>query len=188
MTMITQNAHRPKKGFSIKGIALALALLVTGLHGAQAETSFPAGIDARTLRKANRKGTNIASLGKVCSSTSPLSGILVKAEISNHISRGDARASGYTLVCGRRCTSFPAKFYYCDGTLAGSFGYYGKWEGNGQPRAYGGAGGAPAHSVRAIQANARRKKCGSNLYLQTRKGKSACLSWNANSGRTGSPF
>lgn len=174
-------------GFSLKGIALALGLLITSVASSSAE-SFPDGLSARALRKANRKGVNVAALGKVCSSTKPLSGLLIKAEISHHISPGDARSSGYTAVCGRSCVSFPAKFYYCDGSLAGSFGYYGTWEGNGQPRAYGGAGGAPAHSVRAIQANARRKKCGSQLHLQTRKNKSACLSWNANSSRTGSPF
>ena len=146
-------------------------------------------IDKRTLRKAARKKVNTSALSAVCSNTTPLSGLLIKSEISHHINRGDPRASGYTLVCGKRCVQFIADFYYCDGSKAGSFGYYGRWNVTGKPRAYGAAGGAPAHSVNAIRAAARRKGCGTNLYLKTsRKAKTSCLSWNANASRTGSPF
>jgi hypothetical protein len=145
--------------------------------------------EVRAARKEARQTTRPRSVSSVCSSSRPLSGLLVKSQISHHISSGDPRAAGYTLVCGRSCVQFIADFYYCDGTKAGSFGYYGRWNGNGKARAYGAAGGAPAHSVRAIQATARKKRCGSTLYLKTqRKAKAACLTFNAFSARTGSPF
>lgn len=145
--------------------------------------------ELRAARKEARQTIRPRSVSSICSSSRPLSGLLVKSQISHHISGGDPRAAGYTLVCGRTCVQFIADFYYCDGTKAGSFGYYGRWNGNGKARAYGAAGGAPAHSVRAIQAVARKKKCGSTLYLKTqRKAKAACLTFNAFSARTGSPF
>lgn len=134
-------------------------------------------------------------LSSVCSSSEPVSGFLIKAEASNHINNGDPRTSGYSLICGRECAEFIAQVYYCDGTPAASFGYYGKWSrshgGNGRPRAYGAAGGAPKHSVRLIRAVARRKPCGNNLYVQLTKqalgGKApACRHWDANSSRSGS--
>ena len=152
------------------------------------EMSFPEGTSPRVMYKALRKGANQSGLASVCSSTAPLRNMLIKSELSHHISNpGDGRQGGYTLVCGKQCpTRFPVNFYYCDGTLAGKFGYYGRWNGNGKPRAYGGAGGAPPHSVSKIAANARRKKCGSLLYLPV-SGKS-CVSWSASASRTGSPF
>lgn len=170
--------------------ALALSVLVISSLPSQgfAQSSI-SGRDIRAARKEARQNVRPRTISSVCSSTKPLSGLLVKSQISHHINSGDPRAAGYTLVCGRSCVQFIADFYYCDGTKAGSFGYYGRWDGNGKARAYGAAGGAPAHSVRSIQAVARKKKCGSNLFLKTsRSAKSACLSFSAFASRTGSPF
>ncbi|RIL06772.1 MAG: hypothetical protein DCC75_10570 [Proteobacteria bacterium] len=160
--------------------------------------SYPRGLNPRDMRKMarakkKRKNNNSNSnsapgLGSVCTSAVTLSGMLVKAEISDHINRGDPRASGYTLVCGQRCVEFVADFFYCDGTKAGSFGYYGRWNVTNRPRAYGAAGGAPQHSVSAIQATARRKKCGTTLFLRTQRKRSQCLAFSAFASRTGSPY
>lgn len=141
---------------------------------------------------AAKRATNLES---VCSSVEPVSGFLIKAEASNHINKGDPRTAGYSLICGTECVEFIAQIYYCDGSPAASVGYYGKWSrshgGNGRPRGYGAAGGAPKHSVRAIRAAARRKPCGSNLFVQITKpyvggAVPACRVWDANLNRVGS--
>ena len=168
---------------------LVTAITVGLLAGPTSTYASNSSRELRAARKEARQTIRPRSVSSVCSSSRPLSGLLVKSQISHHINSGDPRAAGYTLVCGRSCVQFIADFYYCDGSKAGSFGYYGTWSGNGKARAYGAAGGAPAHSVRAIQATARKKKCGSTLYLKTqRKAKAACLTFNAFSARTGSPF
>lgn len=173
----------------ILGSLFLCLLLVSSLPEQGFAQSSITGREIRAARKDARQTVRPRNISSVCSSTKPLSGLLVKSEISHHINSGDPRAAGYTLVCGRSCVQFIADFYYCDGTKAGSFGYYGRWDGNGKPRAYGASGGAPAHNVRSIQAVARKKKCGSNLFLKTsRSKKSACLSFNAFASRTGSPF
>jgi hypothetical protein len=108
-------------------------------------------------------------LAAVCGSyTSILNGqMLIKSEISNHINSGDARATGYTLVCGSQCPANLRKtdFFYANGLYAGSVGYYGTFSGNGRPRLYGAASAAPQHFVNLIAAKARTIGNG-KLYIQ----------------------
>lgn len=146
---------------------------------------------------AEAAGKKTRTLAGICSSSLPVESFLIKAEASNHINPGDRRTTGYSLICGRECVQFPAFFFYCDGTPAASFGYYGKWSrshgGNGMPRAYGAAGGQPQHYVRKIRAIARKKTCGRMLYLQTAAPTVAnpipeCRHWDANSSRVGTPY
>lgn len=114
-----------------------------------ATTASAENVSVRTLNKASRGDDPVASvmnLRKVCRTVKTVTGneFLWKSEISNHITGGDLRRTGPTLVCNRICpASFPMPFYYSDGVQAGSVGYYGRFSGNGQPRAYCAAGGAP---------------------------------------------
>ena len=148
---------------------------------------IPQGADSRTVRKLLRAGKK-GNLAAVCPSIASFRGGqgLIKSEISKHISPSDPRASGYTLVCGSLCpSSFPASFYYSDGTLAGKFGYYGRYSGNGRPRAYCGAGGAPVCSTSAIYSRARGLRTGSSLYLKLNSRQ--CISFSGAPGaRNGS--
>lgn len=111
----------------------------------------------------------VGGLAMVCASTSSIlpGQMLIKSEASNHIHNGDPRTTGYTLVCGSQCTANLRRsdFFYADGSYAGSVGYYGRFSGNGQPRLYGAAGGAPQHFASQIAAKASGIGNGM-LYLQ----------------------
>lgn len=115
--------------------------------------------------------------------------MLIKSEISSHIHGKDPRATGYTLVCASQCpkTLHKSDFFYADGSYAGSVGYYGRFHGNGKPRLYGAAGGAPQHFARDIAARARTIGNG-KLYMQISTAKSGagteCKEFNP-SGRNG---
>lgn len=130
-------------------------------------------------------------LATVCASYTPIiSGqMLIKSEISKHINPGDVRATGYTLVCGSQCVKNlnKADFFYADGSYAGSVGYYGRFSGNGQPRLYGAAGGAPQHFASQIARKADGIGNG-KLYMQTSRAKSGstttCKEFNPR-GRNG---
>ena len=125
-------------------------------------------------------------LAAVCRTVSPISlgEMLVKSEISDHIHGGDPRATGYTVVCARLCPAGRnnVPFYYSDGAQAGSVGYYGTFSGNGRPRLYGAAGGAPQHFVSQIAPEAARRGNG-KLYLDM--GNGSCKEFNP-TGRNGS--
>lgn len=149
------------------------------------------------IAHAAKRNKRSGSLNAVCTSALPVENFLIKAEASNHINRGDLRTTGFSLICGKECVEFPANFYYCDGTPAAAFGYYGKWSrshgGNGKSRAYGASGGVPQHFVNKIRAQARRMPCGRNLYLQINRPTASnpipeCRYWDANSSRVGSPW
>ena len=154
-------------------------------HLSASHYGMPEGSSQRDLRKIARK-SRASGLSKVCSSTKPI-GALLKNASPGHISSGDPRAPGFALVCSRSdCPrGFPAKAYYSDGTLAFSLGYYGRWEGNGQPRAYCGTGGAGVCSSRSVSSNARAKGRNGKVYIDF--GGKSCRS--ATPGiRNGSPF
>ena len=168
-------------------LLLSLFLLFTPFASAEnMSISLPEGLNAREARlftrAAKAKPKAVSKLKKLCKKIITLrpGQALIKSQISAHIPRGDARASGYTFVCGSLCASFPAPFYYSDGTLAGKLGYYGRYSANGRPRAYCAAGGAPRCSVSSIYAKARRKKTGSYLYLKSNS--TTCFKFNGAPG------
>lgn len=141
----------------------------------------PADAAERRNRAKNR------ALSNVCKSVRTYSGNqgLIKSEISNHISKGDRRATGYTYVCGTGACgrSSCLSFYYSDGSLAGKFGrYFPNFSGNGKPRFYGGTGCAPQHFASQIARTARSKRTGQSLYLDL--GGKQCIQFNP-TGRNG---
>jgi hypothetical protein len=153
-------------------------------------------LSARSLNKVGRAknvSERLSGLRAVCNTIRPVNGneLLYKSEISPHITSGDVRASGPTLVCGKVCpASWPADLYYSDGTLAAKLGYYSVWNVTGRPRAYCGAGGAPACSNSTLVRESRRRGRDGQLYLQTSAKKSGTKTvcyrvWPL--GRTGSP-
>lgn len=71
---------------------------------------------------AGRSATPPGGSASVCSSASPVTDFLIKAEASNHINRGDPRTSGYSLICGRECVQFITQFFYFDGEPAAHMG------------------------------------------------------------------
>lgn len=145
------------------------------------------GMNARSLRKMSR-GANRANggLAAVCPTVKSVTGreFLYKSEISNHISKGDARSSGPTLVCNRICPAFPAPLYYSDGVQAARLGYYGRWKVTGKSRGYCAAGGVPACSNNTLSRNSRARRRDGKLYLKINK--TTCYRVNP-VGRTGSP-
>jgi hypothetical protein len=122
---------------------------------------------------------------KICKSTAPLKGALLKNAYPGHISKNDPRASGFAFVCGSDCArSFPVSAFFSDGTLAFKLGYYGRWEGNGQPRAYCGTNGAPSCPVGTVVRQSRQAGRDGKVYLHF--GGGSCRS--ATPGvRTGNP-
>jgi hypothetical protein len=172
------------------------ALLCT--FGLLAATTLHADADtgARAARKAARSRTvaaNIAAFKKVCATVNTVSSneFLYKSDISHHISSGDARAQGPTLVCNRVCPQkFPAGLYYSNGALAAKLGYYGRWNVSGQPRAYCATGGAAPCSNTTLARTARARGNDGFLYLQTsaasQGAKTVCYRVKA-LGRTGNP-
>lgn len=128
------------------------------------------------------------ALSAVCASTSLISSgeMLIKSEASNHIHDGDARTTGYTVVCGALCPAHLnyVPFFYSNGELAGAVGYYGLFSGNGRPRLYGAAGDADQHFASAIAKRAAQIGNG-KLYLQMKPDGSSCKQFNP-SGRNGS--
>jgi hypothetical protein len=152
------------------------------------DASAQEGMSSRSLRKMARGAPRAqgGGLAGVCPTVKPVTGkeFLYKSEISHHISKGDARSSGPTLVCNRVCPKFPAPLYYSDGTEAARLGYYGRWNVTGKARAYCAAGGAPACSNSALNRNARARGRDGKLYLKING--STCYRVNP-IGRTGSP-
>jgi hypothetical protein len=166
---------------------LILPALVLSFSAQAEDPQFPHGFSARSIRALARKGVVEArSLSSVCKSVAPIRALLKNA-YPGHISLSDSRASGFALVCSRSdCPrKFPAKAYFSDGTLAFSLGYYGRWEGNGQPRAYCGTGGAGKCFVKAVSNNARSGKRDGNVYIDF--GNGSCRR-AAPGKRNGSPF
>ncbi len=163
----------------VAAIAIACALVAVDAVAQE-------GMNARSLRKMSR-GTARANggLAAVCPKVKSVTGreFLYKSEISHHISKGDARASGPTLVCNRICPKFPAPLYYSDGVEAARLGYYGRWNVTGKSRAYCAAGGAPACSNSTLSRNARARGRDGKLYLRINK--TTCYRVNP-VGRTGS--
>lgn len=166
-------------------IALTLSTLSVDALAADGE--------ARAGRKLARRQTaaTSAAFRDVCASVRNVTGreFLYKSEISHHISNGDRRASGPTLICNRVCPPrFPANLYYSNGALAARLGYYGTWHVTGKARAYCAAGGAPACSNSTLTRRAR--KLDGNLYLQTSRAtngeKTVCYRVKP-LGRTGNP-
>lgn len=161
-------------------MALALSILP-----ASAQSSNPS---IRSLNNMSRKGSptvSMMSLGAVCPTIKTVKGndFLWKSEISNHIGSQDPRASGPTLVCGRICASrFPVSFFYSDGVEAGKLGYYGTYNGNGQPRAYCSVGGAPKCSI--LDISKKSTQAGRDGYLYLRLSRTTCYKVRP-LGRTG---
>ena len=146
--------------------ALAVSCLVI-------PTSLASADEASEERSLNRSRTMVRfqrepakriatkSFASVCKKVAPISGFLLKNAYPGHIQKSDPRASGFALVCARSCPrKFPVSVYYSDGALAFRLGYYGRWNGNGQPRAYCGAGGVGTCSVSRVTTNARRSSSG----------------------------
>jgi hypothetical protein len=167
------------KGRSLVAVAvMAIALVAV-------DASAQEGLSARSLRKMSR-GTARAGGGfaAVCPRVKAVTNeFLYKSTISRHISPGDVRASGPTLICNRACPRFPASVLYSDGSQAARLGYYGRWNVTGKARAYCGAGGVPACSNSALARNARARGRDGKLYV---KDGSTCYRVNP-VGRTGTP-
>ncbi len=167
-----------------KGTVL-VSVAVVSLAFAGVNASAQEGLGERSLRKMAR-GTAGARGGfrAVCPQVKGVSNeFLYKSTISHHISSGDARASGPTLICNRLCPSFPASVLYSDGSQATRLGYYGRWNVSGKARAYCGAGGVPVCSNSTLARNARARGRDGKLYVKIG---STCYRVNP-VGRTGTP-
>lgn len=169
---------------------LSVMTMLVGLTVATVSSASPEGLNPRTERKLARQAVSTKALSDVCKTIKNITGkeFLWKSEISPHIPRGDARASGPTLICNRDCpTKFPMEFFYSDGTKAGAVGYYGRWSYTNKPRAYCAAGGAPRCYNSVIRSNATKNGRDGKIYLQFRgKGTSNTLCYRANPvGRNG---
>ncbi len=143
-----------------------------GSRGLSARSERKLARAAKNNKKKNNPGNGNGSnaFKKVCPNVVQLSGILIKNAYPGHISQGDPRAPGFAMVCGRSCvSSFPASVFFSDGTLAFKLGYYGRWEGNGQPRAYCGAGGVAMCSVSSVVSNSRKSGRDKSAYLKLNK-------------------
>lgn len=166
---------------------------------------YPQGMSARSIRKIERaqkkKRTNkrkknnnkgkkdtTVVLSDVCKSVSPISALLKNAW-PGHISRADPRSRGFALVCNRRdCPrKFPVTAYYSDGVQAFRLGYYGRWSGNGQPRAYCSAGGAGSCSATLVTKEAKKFDRDGKVYLVFDAAKKVCRTATPGK-RNGSPF
>jgi hypothetical protein len=144
------------------GAVLSLGGLVA-TDSAQAQDTL-----TKQERREKRAERAKRDLKEVCapSSVVPARGLLIKKTGGGHIPNSDARASGFSLICASNCVStFPAKVYHCDGSDAFKMGYYGRWNGNGKPRAYCAAGGAGACNVSSVANLSKKKKCGLVGYL-----------------------
>ena len=134
------------------------------------------------------------SLEAVCESIETIDAgeLLIKSEISKHISKGDRRASGYTVVCGSKCLArgrVTTPFFYSNGEVAGYVArYLPNFSGNGKRRFYGGVGKAPQHFAEQIAAYADTLASGAMLYMQTSKVEggsgTTCMEFNPR-GRNG---
>ena len=104
--------------------------------------------------------------------------MLIKSDPSDHIHTGDARTTGYTVVCSRLCpkTLSYVPFYYSDGTLAGAVAKYGIFRGNGKPRLYGAVGKAPQHFSSEIARQAAGIGNG-KLYIQMSASSQGSETW-----------
>lgn len=162
-------------------VQLANAETISGLNANEAR------VQQRIYQRiAKKKKPSASALSSVCKNVSNLSGLLVKITAGGHISRGDSRYSGWSIICAGRCVSFPAKVYHCDGSTAWNMGYYGRWAGNGKARGYCASGGASACSVSSTRSVNRQKKCQGAVYLDVDGGRGkSCLRFNVNSSRNG---
>ena len=134
------------------------------------------------------------TLSSVCETVETIEAgeMLIKSEISKHISKTDRRASGYTVVCGSNCLARgrpTTPFFYSNGEVAGYVArYLPNFSGNGKRRFYGGVGKAPQHFADQIAAYADTLTSGPMLYMQTSKIESGsgttCVEFNPR-GRNG---
>jgi hypothetical protein len=169
-TALITNAAKILKRATRKSDIIDVATLTSQLaeYAAQCRASLGSGEEPQD--PGSDPGTvPDGGLASVCTSFTPILNLqmLIKSEISAHINPLDKRATGYTLVCGSQCPQNlrKADFFYADGSYAGSVGYYGRFSGNGKPRLYGAAGGAPQHFARQIAAKAATIGNG-KLYIQ----------------------
>ena len=165
---------RDRVCFLVACVVMAVGLLL----GSVSEAA------GRTVRQSKR--VRVRTLSDVCTRTTPLNGLLIKITAGGHISRGDARYSGYSIICASKCASFPATVYHCDGSTAFRMGYYGRYSENGKPRGYCAAGGAASCSVSAVRSRSTALKCRGAGYLDLdgSRGKS-CRRLNRYSNRNG---
>ena len=134
------------------------------------------------------------SLSDVCASIETIEPgeMLIKSEISKHISKADRRATGYTIVCGSKCLArgrATMPFFYSNGEVAGYVArYLPNFSGNGKRRFYGGVGKAPQHFASEIALYADTLATGPLLYMQNSKAESGasttCMEFNPR-GRNG---
>ncbi len=163
---------------------VALNVIAPNLAFAQdLQSLYPLGFSQRSIRKLERKASkkggkvNVTSLADVCPSVQPMSGALMKNAYPGHIQRTDPRASGFAFICGSSCPSkFPVSAYYSDGTLAFKLGYYGRWSGNGKPRAYCSVG-VPRCSVKKVVRDSKTSGRDGKVYL----------TWTSTSCRSATP-
>lgn len=191
-------------------VKTTIAFLLAGLMccvSVAAYAEYPTGLSARSIKKLERQEAkqkkknkknnkkkenkkpnkgNKNGLGKVCGNVQPLKKALLKNAWPGHINRSDPRAPGFAFVCGPDCPKkFPVSAYYSDGTAAFKLGYYGRWEGNGRPRAYCGAGGVGTCSASGVAKASRQKGRDGKVYLDF--GNKSCRSATPGQ-RNGSPF
>lgn len=136
------------KNFRTKYL-LFLGLILIASH-MQAETSN------LFKRQSTKVGVGTAAIfTEDCQTIKPLEHALLKNNAGGHIGRRDRRYHGFAFICGKECpATFPVQAYYSDGAPAFKLGYYGRWNGNGQPRAYCAAGGAPFCNVPTVRMRA----------------------------------
>lgn len=122
-------------------------------------------------------------LKKYCKSVSGVT-YLLKPASPGHIH--DEREDGFALICapGKKCPRFPAKIRYSDGEQAASVCYYGRWEGNGQSRAYCNVGSCGYCNARSIAKASSTKGRDGRVYIEY--GDGTCAQADAD-GRNGSP-
>ena len=168
-------------------IAVSIATFSFGATVTSADSYNPS---VRALNKMARRGDPAISMqgqAAVCPTVKKVTGseFLWKAEISDHISSQDPRASGPTFICNKVCPKkWPIKFYYSDGVKAGAVGYYGVYRATGKARAYCATKGAPKCSIRQIAANSKTAGRDGKLYLKLSD--SVCYEVSP-TGRTGRP-
>lgn len=193
----TYNRREKSKMKKLIALLVALSMLFAGapqfgelapVSEAVAESSsLPEGMSARSVRKISRATQKPrAGLSSVCRSVTPLARALLKNAWPGHISKNDPRASGFAFVCGADCPrKFPMNMYNAAGVKLASLGMYGLWEGNGRPRAYCGAGGAPRCSVSTVVRGARANGGDGKVYLDFGNGSCRSATPGARNGRPG---
>ena len=147
---------------------LALGVFVSSTAWADDSSN----LSARSIRKMARRGdptASISAFSDVCRTVKSVIGneFLWKSVISAHIPSGDARATGPTFICNKKCPpGFPMNFYYSDGRKAGAVGYYGTYSKTGKARAYCAAGGVRQCFISQISSRSRRRGRDGFVYVQ----------------------